>query len=711
MGKPLADPSVTVSIQGVPASARYYQFPTVGIRRLIVCASRGALSETTQATVSVAGKALAFRPSLTVPIVTEVPMLQVASVLGQPYAATFTLGNTAGLRRVLAGLVSENAAAHSTTPAALVAAPPAQNQVPTDVLGVELAKRLTTLPAEKIIRIAPAATETPTGIATSSAVLAAIGGLEIETTATSYQWNFGDGQTLTTQSPTATHDYFPAIQAEKIAHSFDVTCMVVHDNVTVKQTLVLHSAYGLCKRLGIIVLPISGADYATFQQVGFSASLIVHNLEAFAITLNNMACVPLSDDGSVVLPAPVFTTMQKPVVIAANSASALGVYVSLNQLQLNGAVANGFAVYYTGAMQSSNGSSMPVRFSYAFRIPLSDSGVASSLLHVALPPSSWDVGSALQAVASVATQATAAVSKAGGQTVDPATKTVAIALSANPQELTTLVQVRSAIQAGLTDIALKTGALTVKGVTLRAPHVAPIAPKPLAAPHAAMLFDPLNPPALASGNQCYPDDISDADAETASAQQLVCQLTNQSESETIMSSFQNAQAGDIILSPVPVGTGDLIAALFSALTPPQHHGHSGIMTTNFFEITHCTASVDRISAKANVNFDSAGIPTSLNGKMLEYAWPGSLTQSIDDATNSVNLNDPSGTSYSFSSFDPTPLGEGLEIIPPLVVKPLPENEAAFRPLLRKVADTARSKGAQYDSNSNLVKQGGCYYCF
>jgi hypothetical protein len=105
----------------------------------------------------------------------------------------------------------------------------------------------------------------------------------------------------------------------------------------------------------------------------------------------------------------------------------------------------------------------------------------------------------------------------------------------------------------------------------------------------------------------------------APLQQLVCQLTTQIETETIISSFQNAQAGDIILSPIPVGTGDLIAAMFSALTPPQHHGHSGIMTANFFELTHCAASVDHISAKANLNYDAAGIPTGLNSNMLQYA--------------------------------------------------------------------------------------------
>jgi hypothetical protein len=120
------------------------------------------------------------------------------------------------------------------------------------------------------------------------------------------------------------------------------------------------------------------------------------------------------------------------------------------------------------------------------------------------------------------------------------------------------------------------------------------------------------------------------------------------------------------------------------------------MTANFYEITHCTASPDRISS--NLNKDSLGIPTSLNAGLLQYAWPGSLTQSIDDATSSLNYIDPDNNSYSLQSFNTDSEGEGYEIIPPLVIKPLPENEATVRTKLRAAADTARSKGAQYDSN-------------
>jgi len=191
--------------------------------------------------------------------------------------------------------------------------------------------------------------------------VAPVSGWQTAPTATSYQWDFGDGQTLTTQAPTATHDYLPAIQAGKIAHSFDVTCTIVHDSVTVKRTLVLHSAYGLCRQLGIVVPPVTGDTYATFQHVAFSASLIIQNLEASPITLQSMACVPLTDDSAVAPPAPQFTTMSTPMVIAAASSSALGVYIPVNQLRLAGAVVNGFAVHYSGEMLAGDGTSTPVR--------------------------------------------------------------------------------------------------------------------------------------------------------------------------------------------------------------------------------------------------------------------------------------------------------------------------------------------------------------
>lgn len=715
-GNPISDPTVSVTIQGVPITARYYQFPTIGNRNFVVQAKRGSLSETTLVTVPVAGTPLAFRPTLTSPTVTAMPMLQASWVPGMPYAATFTLGTTPGGQKALAAPIAKSNAALPTTTEQPIATP--TRAAPTDDLGVAFNKLLTTLPADKITRIGPISTKTAFGTATSSVVLAPVGGLQGSAEQTSYKWDFGDGQTATTQIPSVTHDFFPAMRATDLRRAFNVSCTAVQDNVTVQQTLVLHSPYGLSRQIGVIVPPVAGDTYATFQQVAFSASLIVNNLEGSPITLSSMACVPVSDDTSVAPPAPQFTIMQVPLVVAATSASALGVYIPLAQLQLNGATVNGFTVYYSGTMPVAGGTSMPVRFSRTFRIPLTDSGWAGVAPSATTTPPRWDVTSALQAVASVVTSSASAVSKVGGQTIDPATKTVAISLSTSSQDLATLTQVRAAVQAGLTSIAIKTGALSANGAAQRLPIPVSAASRPSLAPR-GFSYNPLNPPSVTAGNQCYPDDISDADAATASAQQLVCQLTGQTQTVTIPASFQNAQAGDVILSPAPVDSGDLIAAMFAALTPPQHHGHSGIMTANFFEITHCTASNKRITNNLNYATTPGGlvqIPVSLKAPVLQYGWPGSITQSINDATSSVSLQDPSdpsgNTTYSFNSFNTSPQGEGLEIIYPIVVKPLPENEATARPTLRTAAATARSKGAQYDSSTGArIQGGGCYYSF
>jgi hypothetical protein len=771
-GKPISDPAVNVILQGVPGVSRYFQFPAAGTVTLLASATQGQTTETAQATVTIAGSPIAFRKSLSAPVVTEMPIIQIASVPGQPYAVAFKVGNPPSAAQKLASAVNKSNAtnmpaaaaakpaapaeplplarvvvpAASLTPASAAVLPATAAAAPNDALGMELSKSLSTLPASQVLRIAPTTVKTgATTSATLSAVLTQAGGLKTPPEATSYQWTFGDGQTLTTQSPNATHDYSASIQAGDVTRSFNVTCRIVQDNITVTRTLVLHSAYGMCKRTGIIVPRVTGSTYASFEQIAFFGSLTVHNLEPSAITLSSMACVPLSDSASYSPAAPKFTNMQQPVTIGANSASAIGVYIPVSELQVAGAQISAFAVYYSGSM-SAGGRTTPVRFSYIFRIALQDQWILNVPGNSIFPVGKWNLSGVLQAVGNLTAQGATAVSRSGGQVVDPATHTVAIALSADPSAVATQSQVQAALKAGLTSIAVQSGALSAARPTL--PQLTAARPLPAATPAATatpltaaeriaepaaikdpvavaapiavrtpitapvlrdLTFDPLNPPPVAAGNQCYPDDISDADAATAAAKNLVCQLTSQVETVTVPGAFQNALQGDIILSPAPVGTGDLIAAMFSALTPPQHHGHSGIMTANFYEITHCTASANRISS--NLNTDAVGIPTSLNADMLQYAWPGSLTQSIDDATSQLYFVDPNGNSYPLQSFNTDSEGQGYEVIPPLVVKPLPENEAAARAQLRQAADIARSKGAQYDSNGKLITKGGCYYCF
>jgi hypothetical protein len=246
-GKPYtSDSPVVVSINGVPVARRYLQFVGTGRYTLQVRAVSGSSSEMATATVTVAGAPLMFRRTVTAPAVSLIPKLVVAQTFANHYLASFTLG-----------------VAPPSTAASKTGAPPAA---------------------------------TPLAALTSKAPVKNVGQMEkldaspkLTPQATSYKWSFGDGTTATTQSPTVTHDYFPAIQAGIISHAFDVSCTVEHDNVTVTRTLVLHSAYELCKGFGTIVPQVESDVFATWHKnVGFSASMTVYNIESEPITLNAM---------------------------------------------------------------------------------------------------------------------------------------------------------------------------------------------------------------------------------------------------------------------------------------------------------------------------------------------------------------------------------------------------------------------------------------
>lgn len=218
------------------------------------------------------------------------------------------------------------------------------------------------------------------------------------------------------------------------------------------------------------------------------------------------------------------------------------------------------------------------------------------------------------------------------------------------------------------------------------------------------------------GQICDPDNISDTDQVTAKAKALACQLSsNPNDAKVVLmpGSFQNALKGDIILSPGSDAADNIIGALLRALDPPQHHSHSGFMTLNYFEITHCTASPERISDPHNIGIGG------IDPNVLQYAWPGSISQTIDNAVGGEKWNeptDPTGNKYyTIQGFTPEPLGftdnNEFTTVYPLVIKPFPDNESAARPLLRKAADLARSKGARVNSDGNLIQKGGAYYCF
>jgi hypothetical protein len=709
-GKPYGDGSgVQVSINGVHSGARYYQFATPGTRTFVVRATQGGVSDSKTVTVAVAGEPVAFRRVINAPEPApppELPMIQLAQSLGSPYAATFTLATPPGVRRLIAqqhSVLKPDTAASRSELVQIGKAP---------MVTPELARPV----GPGAVRIDPTTVVSPTGVTvTTGGVAHPVVGPPVVTppAATSYKWDFGDGTTMVTQSPTAKHDYFPSIKADLIAHNFNVRCTIVHDNVTVTRTLTLYSAYGLCKQVGgkagTIVPHVTGDVYAKFQHVGFSAALILHNIEPQAITLQKMAFIPLADDPNAELPIPHFVAMQTPITIGASSSSGLGVYVSLAQLRAMsrlGASMPGIMVYYSGVAADGK---TPVRFSRALRVSIEEASTAS---RTPINNKPWDFGGLLKAV-TAQSSGVQAIAR-GAETVDPNTATVAIPLTANANEPDTYAKLQASVRAGLAQVATTIGATNPIGVPIR--PVTPILP-PIVTPILTRPLTPARdpgPPApgpVQEGQICDPDNISDQEAQTAAADHLVCQATSVVQTVEIPSAFQNALKGDAILSPGGDGGDQIIASLLRALDPPQFHSHSGIMSQNFFEITHCTAAAERMGDYTTGIGGAGGIQPNV----LQYAWPGSITQDIDASTDGEDWIDPAGKTYNIGGFTPQALGITTNahfiIVPPLVVKPLPENEEVARPLLRRAADTARSKGGKVDAHGNVQHYGGCYYSF
>ena len=156
----------------------------------------------------------------------------------------------------------------------------------------------------------------------------------------------------------------------------------------------------------------------------------------------------------------------------------------------------------------------------------------------------------------------------------------------------------------------------------------------------------------------------------------------------------NARKGDVILSPG--GTG-LIGGLLLSVDPPQWYSHSGIMTRNYDEITHSTASEQRL-----IDHTRNGIAEGSEGfdpMALKYMWPGVIAQSVEAAVKGEDFIDPeTGRSYRVAHFGPDIIGithnDRMVIVPPLVVKPDPFKETPeVRAALHAVATDARTARA------------------
>ena len=103
------------------------------------------------------------------------------------------------------------------------------------------------------------------------------------------------------------------------------------------------------------------------HHVGFSGTMIVHNIESEALTLSEMAWTAASDDPEANPLAPKFTAMRTPIAIRANSSTGLGVYIPISGLQemsQSWPSVRSIIVFYKG--NTADRAKTPVRFHMAF---------------------------------------------------------------------------------------------------------------------------------------------------------------------------------------------------------------------------------------------------------------------------------------------------------------------------------------------------------
>jgi hypothetical protein len=116
---------------------------------------------------------------------------------------------------------------------------------------------------------------------------------------------------------------------------------------------------------------------------------------------------------------------------------------------------------------------------------------------------------------------------------------------------------------------------------------------------------------------------------------LVCAATNEKVWHWAPPLIQNACRGDLVLTPGD-GTG-LIGTLLEQLEPKQEFDHMGIMVRDYDLVRHATMAHARLNRRDPGRFmtgeffgDRAPVD-GFRSDALTYGWPGTITQSIDDA--------------------------------------------------------------------------------
>jgi hypothetical protein len=152
--------------------------------------------------------------------------------------------------------------------------------------------------------------------------------------------------------------------------------------------------------------------------------------------------------------------------------------------------------------------------------------------------------------------------------------------------------------------------------------------------------------------------------------------------------IRNALKGDVMI----VAACGEIGQLLRAVIPRQEYSHEGIMTRNYYGLSHSTADGGLI-------LDTVGnsISNQLSEPALKYAWPGTLHASVNDAFNGGRYLAPNGSFRTLSGFNvnATQCDGDSHLNPPVLIRPPIGSDASIREQLHAAADIAAATESHY----------------
>jgi hypothetical protein len=476
----------------------------------------------------------------------------------------------------------------------------------------------------------------------------------------SYVWTFGDGETLTTTSPFVKHSYVRAMPPTAETANFEAVVDITRGgrSYSTRKTVSIWNHYAFNRVRGTIQAPAKSLNprlrRVKIQNAFFKRDYIepmrveLTNIESGAISFDAAVVETQPCDGNVD-PVETNVALTTPVIVAAHAQTTATVSVPL------GAATTG-----------------------ACGIALQLSGVGPDGI-VARAHAYFDVPQ----------EPTLGQAPVTGELAEVLRQIVRDGLVSDPRSISWEDIRRLELEGKITVPFSGVGTSSAPGASA-APTERVLKDVPLDSldggkPRSngprliAAVPDEDGEPDL--GEECNPSSVGRPG--------LSCQATDDFASDVTQPRVANALKGDLLLH----SECNLVGLALRQLTVPQNYTHEALMTQNYYQLRHHTATFDWYTANKNT--------LTIKTDYLRYGWPGSsdeMTMSTSDAFLGRNYLDPEGEIRRISAINlkPARCAGDLMLSIPLVVKPDREGYTpAVRARLKAAADFSKTIKGHY----------------